>query len=194
MANWSEIKGKSLQLFMWRQNMLKTTKQINRILALSLAGLLATSSTALAEKPSWAGDQGKGGKHEQQDKHQSHEGGDDGYSGQHHGDDGKTSVYFNDNHRNVVHDYYAEQYRSGKCPPGLAKKHNGCMPPGQARKWQIGRPLPRDVIFYDLPQSVLIRLGPPPAHQRFVRVASDILLIAVGTGMVIDAIQDLSEL
>ena len=32
----------------------------------------------------------------------------------------------------------------GGCPPGLAKKHNGCMPPGQARKlgrgmrWQNG--------------------------------------------------------
>ena len=32
----------------------------------------------------------------------------------------------------------------GGCPPGLAKKHNGCMPPGQARKlargqhWQSG--------------------------------------------------------
>jgi hypothetical protein len=32
----------------------------------------------------------------------------------------------------------------GGCPPGLAKKHNGCLPPGQARKlargqrWQSG--------------------------------------------------------
>jgi len=32
----------------------------------------------------------------------------------------------------------------GGCPPGLAKKNNGCMPPGQARKlargerWQSG--------------------------------------------------------
>lgn len=25
-------------------------------------------------------------------------------------------------------------YGIGGCPPGLAKKHNGCMPPGQARK------------------------------------------------------------
>lgn len=25
-------------------------------------------------------------------------------------------------------------YGAGGCPPGLAKKHNGCMPPGQARK------------------------------------------------------------
>jgi hypothetical protein len=33
---------------------------------------------------------------------------------------------------------------NGGCPPGLAKKHNGCLPPGQARKlgrgerWQSG--------------------------------------------------------
>jgi hypothetical protein len=32
----------------------------------------------------------------------------------------------------------------GDCPPGLAKKHNGCQPPGQAKKlyrgqrWQSG--------------------------------------------------------
>ena len=35
-------------------------------------------------------------------------------------------------------------YGSGGCPPGLAKKNNGCLPPGQARKlgrgerWQNG--------------------------------------------------------
>lgn len=28
----------------------------------------------------------------------------------------------------------------GRCPPGLAKKHNGCMPPGQAKKsYDIGQ-------------------------------------------------------
>jgi len=26
----------------------------------------------------------------------------------------------------------------GGCPPGLAKKNNGCMPPGQARKFERG--------------------------------------------------------
>jgi len=35
-------------------------------------------------------------------------------------------------------------YGVGGCPPGLAKKYNGCMPPGQAKKlyrgqrWQSG--------------------------------------------------------
>jgi len=73
----------------------------------------------------------------------------------------------------------------------LAKKRNGCMPPGQSKKWVIGRPLPRDVIFYDLPPSLLVNIGPPPPGYRFVRVASDILMIAIGTGMVMDAINDL---
>ena len=28
----------------------------------------------------------------------------------------------------------------GSCPPGLAKKHNGCMPPGQAKKaYNVGQ-------------------------------------------------------
>lgn len=30
-------------------------------------------------------------------------------------------------------------YGMGGCPPGLAKKHNGCMPPGQARKLARGQ-------------------------------------------------------
>ena len=29
-------------------------------------------------------------------------------------------------------------YGVGGCPPGLAKKHNGCLPPGQAKKLYRG--------------------------------------------------------
>ena len=96
--------------------------------------------------------------------------------------------------RSPIDRYYADQFRRGKCPPGLAKKGNGCMPPGQAKKWRLHHPLPRDVIFYDLPRDVLIHLGTPPSGHRFVRVAGDILLIAVGTGMVVDAIEDLGRI
>lgn len=31
----------------------------------------------------------------------------------------------------------AGRFGNANCPPGLAKKHNGCLPPGQARK--LGR-------------------------------------------------------
>lgn len=101
--------------------------------------------------------------------------------------------YFGDAQRTAANDYYRQQYRGGNCPPGLAKKNNGCLPPGQARKWAMGRPLPGDVVYYPIEPGIQIRLGTPPAGYKYVRVASDILLIAVGTSMVVDAIQDLGR-
>lgn len=93
--------------------------------------------------------------------------------------------------RTIVRDYYA---MPGHCPPGLAKKGNGCMPPGQAKKWAVGQRLPRDVIYHDVPRDLVVRLPIPPAGQKYVRVAADILLIAVGTGMVMGAIEDLGRI
>lgn len=145
-------------------------------LALFVTGIFA-ASPVLADKPDWAG-KGKPGKHA------------DGRKG---GRGDAHDGYFNDHQRVIVRDYYEESFRSGRCPPGLAKKRNGCLPPGQAKKWQLGRPLPRDVVYYDLPPRVVVSLGVPPAGHKYVRVASDILLIAVGTGMVVDAIQDLGR-
>jgi len=94
----------------------------------------------------------------------------------------------------IIRDYFGDMARAGKCPPGLAKKNNGCLPPGQAKKWAIGRPLPRDVIFYDIPGDLRIRLSVPPEGYKYVRVASDILMIAIGTGMVAAAIEDIARL
>ena len=37
------------------------------------------------------------------------------------------------------YDYNAYDYGHGGCPHGLAKKHNGCMPPGQAKKLARGQ-------------------------------------------------------
>ena len=51
----------------------------------------------------------------------------------------------------------------------------------------------RDVIYYEVPRSLVLQFGQPPAGYRYVRVAGDILLIAIGTAMVIDAIQDLGR-
>lgn len=102
--------------------------------------------------------------------------------------------YFDDRRREVVHHYYHEQFRAGHCPPGLAKKHNGCMPPGHARKWHIGEPFPRGVEYHDVPAEVVVKIGQPPAGHRYIQVASDILLMAVGTGMIVDAIEDLGRI
>jgi hypothetical protein len=40
---------------------------------------------------------------------------------------------------------------------------------------------------------VPVQIGVPPSGYRYVRVASDILMIAIGTGMVVDAIRDLGR-
>ena len=99
---------------------------------------------------------------------------------------------FNDHQREIAHRYYTEEHR-GHCPPGLAKKRNGCQPPGHAKRYVIGRPLPRDVIYYDVPRSVVVEFGPPPRGYRYARVSNDILLLALGTGLVVDALQDLGR-
>ena len=44
-----------------------------------------------------------------------------------------------------------------------------------------------------VPQDLLLRLPPPPPQHRYVQVAGDVLLIAVGSSMVVDAIEDITR-
>lgn len=106
---------------------------------------------------------------------------------------GTVDFRFTSDDRRVVMDYYGAQIRRGNCPPGLAKKNNGCQPPGQAKKWQRGQALPRNVAYYDLPQELSLRLRVPPPNHRYVQIAGDVLLIAIGTRLVVDAIEDIVQ-
>jgi len=170
------------------------TLKMKCALALVIGSFLA-AGPVMADKPAGAGG-GKGGKeahgnpHSEQSKGAQH---DDGQKSGHDSSSAEKHGHFNDQHRVMVREYYTEQFRGGHCPPGLAKKNNGCMPPGQAKKWQVGQPLPRDVVYYSVPQQLVVQIGPPPSGYRYVRVATDILMIAIGTGMVVDAIQDLGR-
>ncbi len=137
----------------------------------------STASTVLAEKPEWAG--GKQDKHEQkQDKKQAKE----------ERKDVKVGAHFNDEHRTYVREYYSQHYGDRRgCPPGLAKKNNGCMPPGQA-KYVVGQPLPRGVSWYAVPQPVITHLPPVPYGYRYARVGGDVVLLRIGNNMVVDVI------
>jgi hypothetical protein len=105
------------------------------------------------------------------------------------------NVVIVDRDRTTVYTYYRGQYAAGNCPPGLAKKNNGCLPPGQAKKlWSIGQPLPGTVVFYPLPGALLAQLTPAPAGYQYVRVAGDILMMAIGTRMIVGALADLSAM
>ena len=158
---------------------MKNGKEISMgsVAVLLFAGILA-AAPAYADKPESAG-KGKGKHKESRDQRE-------------HAHDGDSR--FGERQHVVVREYYEQEYRGGHCPPGLARKNNGCMPPGQAKKWRKGRPLPRDVVYYDVPPQLVVRLGAPPSGHKYVRVASDILLIAVGTSMVVDAISDLGRM
>ena len=62
-------------------------------------------------------------------------------------------------------------YGAGGCPPGLAKKHNGCMPPGQARKlargqrWQNG--YGSRYAYGQIPYSVRNRYDLNPNYRYY---------------------------
>jgi Ni/Co efflux regulator RcnB len=153
-------------------------------LAIAVASaFLLFASPSLADKPPQAG----GGKKVEKDVGKG--GGPPGK-----GNGSSAKVVFHDNDRDVIRRYYGDQFRAGNCPPGLAKKNNGCMPPGQAKKWAVGQRLPRDLVYYDLPRDLYSRLRPPGDGYRYVRAGADILLLAVGTMMVVDAIENLSDM
>lgn len=171
-------------------------KSILRTLTVASTALLIASGSAYAEKPEKGnGNQGKNKEQsEQRGQKENRKGGgnekgnrvDEGRdSGQ-----GGVSVSFNFGgaETRIVRDYYGGQVAKGKCPPGLAKKGNGCQPPGQAKQWQKGRALGSDVRYYDIPNELRIRLPAPPLNHKYVQLGTDLLLIAVGTAIVVDAI------
>lgn len=99
----------------------------------------------------------------------------------------RVGAVFNDQHRQSVQQYYGKQVSQGhRCPPGLARKNNGCLPPGQARKFQVGQPLPSDVVWYTVPPAVVVRLPVVPPGYHYVRVGVDLVLLAKGSGVVVD--------
>lgn len=182
---------------------MKTTDiKTGRALGLLLAGLLAATGV-MAEKPDWAGG-GKHGKPEQNEmrngpaqksSHKADRGTNQVREGRaEHSPRGQPGAHFGDTQRTAVRNYYSEQYRAGRCPPGLAKKNNGCMPPGQARKWVMGQHLSREVVYYSLPPAITVQLSVPPTGHRYVRVGSDILLISISNRIVIDAMLDFGRM
>ena len=105
-----------------------------------------------------------------------------------------VAVTFTEEQRGAVRGFYVERYGRGNCPPGLAKKHNGCLPPGQAKKrYVIGRPLGPGIVYGPVPPELSVRIGPPPAGHLYVTLDGDLLKLAVGTLLVVDAIDGLVD-
>jgi Ni/Co efflux regulator RcnB len=131
----------------------------------------------------------KGGPHEKHHKgHAKHEHSHKhGGKGKHSARDG-AHITISLQDRRHIRSYLSSHH----CPPGLAKKHNGCLPPGHAKRYMIGQPLPAAIAYYPIPHDLLVQLEPVPVGYEYVRVDRDILLISEATHHVIDAITLLS--
>jgi Ni/Co efflux regulator RcnB len=144
----------------------------------ALALVLAASPAAFAEKGGNGKGHGKNKSHHSVSQHVSHS--------------SKSRVRIDSSDRVVIREYIEDSYYDS-CPPGLAKKHNGCLPPGQAKKrYSIGRPLPDYIVYEPVPDRILYRLEPVPVGYRYVRVDTDVLLISEASKKVIDAVTLLS--
>jgi hypothetical protein len=63
-------------------------------------------------------------------------------------------------------------YGTGGCPPGLAKKNNGCLPPGQAKKlYNIGQRWPGNYgyawNYNQIPNDLRSRYGFDPNSRNY---------------------------
>lgn len=151
---------------------------------LTVAGLVLSmlTATAFAEKPNWAEGQQRQNQqdtrypqkkqNQQQAKHSS-------------------NLRFYENDRQAVYSYFSEPKHRAQCPPGLAKKNNGCQPPGQYKKWQKGKALNKHTRYYELPSELRHRLPRPHEGYRYIRVDNDVLLVEVATLLVLDAIENI---
>jgi hypothetical protein len=151
----------------------------------ALVLVIAAFATVLASCPAWA----------DRDK-------DKGHKGKHgHGNRGGPAVVVQplrvvvpERDRAIVYQYYRSEFSAGRCPPGLARKGNGCLPPGQAKKlYVIGQPLPPAVVYQPVPPAVVQQLAPVPPGYEYVRVDDDVLLMDKANRMVADIVNDLND-
>jgi hypothetical protein len=162
-------------------------------LAFSLCVLLATPTLADKDKDNGRGPGQNQGQGKGRDKDR--DAGNPSVVVVPQGNAAPVNIVIQERDRGAVYSYYRTEYATAGCPPGLAKKNNGCLPPGQAKKmWVMGQPLPAAVVFYPLPGVLLAQLSPAPSGYQYVRVANDILLMAIGTRLIAGAIADLSSL
>ena len=72
------------------------------------------------------------------------------------------------------------------CPPGLAKKAVPCVPPGQAKKWQVGNRIPGGVPWYEVRDWDRYDLPAPPDGSRYVLIDNDLVRVAIATGVILE--------
>ncbi len=148
-----------------------------RKLTISLMLCLAPAFAADAKGPKW----NEGESHHNRGEHDSKR-----EPGNHRPGSAKVYVNIGTPHRSVFTNYYTSYYARGHCPPGLAKKDNGCLPPGHAKRFVIGQALPHYVVYSALPPDLALRVA-APAGYSYVYLDGHVLLMSLSTRLVVDS-------
>jgi hypothetical protein len=90
--------------------------------------------------------------------------------------------------RPVVKSKAGNRYGANACPPGLAAKGNGCLPPGQARKlFNVGQRIPTGYNFYtpysELPLAYRDQYGLTDGYQ-YIRRDQSLYVVDPRTSLV----------
>lgn len=81
--------------------------------------------------------------------------------------------------RILIRDYYRDDFRRR-------------IPPGHAKRYLIGAPLPLGIRYHPVPRDLYARLSPLPRGYEYIRVDNDVLLVAEASRHVVDAVALLS--
>ena len=101
-----------------------------------------------------------------------------------------VTVVFVDTQREAARSYFARGTAKATAPRA-SPKNNGCLPPGQAKKrYVIGRSLPHGIVVGELPVELYLATT-APAGYRYGILDGDLVKLAVGTMLVVDAIEGL---
>lgn len=105
----------------------------------------------------------------------------------------KPGMYIGEKYRVALRAAWKQAYGDGRrCPPGLRKTGTGCAAAVLPTPWVIGDPLPAGAEPHPVPAPLRNHLPQTPEGHRYVLVAGDLLLVATGSGMVVDAVQGLA--
>lgn len=89
--------------------------------------------------------------------------------------------------RQIIRDYY----RNSGLPPGLARRDS--LPPGLQRQLVRNGRLPPGLERRALPPDLRARLPSRDPRYDMVQVGTDVLLILIATGVILDIIDDVAS-
>jgi hypothetical protein len=100
-----------------------------------------------------------------------------------------ATLRFTSRERDLFKSWAIAEYGRGKCPPGLAKKEDGCLPRGAPRKrYMVGLALPPSTVIAPVPLDLTGRVGTPAVGYRYGMIDGDLVKLDLARGIVLDAI------